>query len=84
MVGTVFCVGVIGMYHSGIGGGGFLTLRTSNGDYETVDFREMAPAGAFEDMYKDNEEASISGGLARLVSSPIPRKWPVVDSVYLI
>lgn len=66
LVGTVFCVGVIGMYHSGIGGGGFLTLRTNNGTYETVDFRETAPAAAFEDMYKDNEDASIYGGLARL------------------
>ena len=68
MVGTVFCVGVIGMYHSGIGGGGFLTLRMSNGSYETIDFRETAPAAAFEDMYKDNEDASIYGGLARSVS----------------
>lgn len=67
MVGTVFCVGVMGMYHSGIGGGGFLVLRTSNGSYETVDFRETAPAAAFEEMYKNNEEASIYGGLARFV-----------------
>jgi gamma-glutamyltranspeptidase/glutathione hydrolase len=65
MVGTVFCVGVIGMYHSGIGGGGFMVLRTSEGEYETVDFREMAPAASSEDMYKDNEDASIYGGLAR-------------------
>lgn len=65
MVGTVFCVGVIGMYHSGIGGGGFLVLRTPEGEYETVDFRETAPAASSEDMYKDNEDASIYGGLAR-------------------
>jgi gamma-glutamyltranspeptidase/glutathione hydrolase len=67
VVGTVVCVGVIGMYHSGIGGGGFLTLRTAEGEYETVDFREKAPKAAFEDMYKDNEDASIYGGLARYV-----------------
>ncbi|PNP56287.1 hypothetical protein THARTR1_03812 [Trichoderma harzianum] len=36
LVGTVFCVGVIGMYHSGIGGGGFLLLRTSDGKYDGV------------------------------------------------
>jgi len=28
------------------------------------DFREAAPAAAFEDMYKDNIEASVRGGLA--------------------
>ncbi|TPX08104.1 uncharacterized protein E0L32_010171 [Thyridium curvatum] len=64
LVGTVFCIGVVGMYHSGIGGGGFLILRTSNGSYEYVDFRETAPAAAFEDMYKNNTDASLYGGLA--------------------
>ena len=33
IVGTVFCVGVIGMYHSGIGGGGFALVRNSEGTY---------------------------------------------------
>ncbi|RVX73408.1 hypothetical protein B0A52_03050 [Exophiala mesophila] len=64
LVGTVFCVGVIGMYHSGIGGGGFMIVRAANGTYEFIDFRETAPAAAFEDMYKNNTQASIFGGLA--------------------
>ncbi|KAF2015877.1 gamma-glutamyltranspeptidase-like protein [Aaosphaeria arxii CBS 175.79] len=64
MVGTVACVGVIGMYHSGIGGGGFMVVRGTNGSYEFIDFRETAPAAAFEDMYKNNTDASIEGGLA--------------------
>lgn len=65
MVGTVFCVGVIGMYHSGIGGGGFMLVRGSDGEYEYIDFRETAPAAAFQDMYKNDINASIYGGLAR-------------------
>lgn len=65
LVGTVFCVGVIGMYHSGIGGGGFMIVRASNGSYEFIDFRETAPAAAFQDMYNNNVNASIYGGLAR-------------------
>ncbi|SMR57437.1 unnamed protein product [Zymoseptoria tritici ST99CH_3D1] len=64
MVATVLCVGVVGMYHSGIGGGGFMLVRSSNGSYEFIDFRETAPAAAFEDMYKNNENASLYGGLA--------------------
>ncbi|KAI9147539.1 Glutathione hydrolase proenzyme [Paramyrothecium foliicola] len=64
MVATVFCVGVVGMYHSGIGGGGFMVVRSANGTYEFIDFRETAPAAAFEDMYKDNTDASLYGGLA--------------------
>lgn len=82
LVGTVACVGVIGMYHSGtciwhlilrlhntdgcsgIGGGGFMIVRAPNGTYEFIDFRETAPAAAFENMYKNNEAASLTGGLA--------------------
>ncbi|KAH0498596.1 hypothetical protein TgHK011_005844 [Trichoderma gracile] len=71
LVGTTFCVGVIGMYHSGIGGGGFAVLRDANGEYEAIDFREAAPAAAFEDMYKHNVSASVRGGLAVGVPSEI-------------
>lgn len=71
LVGTTFCVGVIGMYHSGIGGGGFAVLRDANGEYEAIDFREAAPAAAFEDMYKNNVSASVRGGLAVGVPSEV-------------
>ena len=53
------------MYHSGIGGGGFALLRTPNGTFDFVDFREAAPAAAYENMYNDNANASLVGGLAR-------------------
>jgi gamma-glutamyltranspeptidase/glutathione hydrolase len=55
------------MYHSGVGGGGFMLVRSSTGKYEFVDFREMAPAAAFEDMYSpplSNANYSLYGGLA--------------------
>lgn len=64
LVGTVFCIGTTSMYHSGIGGGGFMLVRASNGSYEFIDFRETAPAAAFQDMYNTNVNASIYGGLA--------------------
>ena len=53
------------MSHSGIGGGGFMLVRDTKGSYEFIDFRETAPAAAYEDMYKNNINASIYGGLAR-------------------
>lgn len=65
LVGTVFCIGTVGMYHSGIAGGGFMLVRSPNGPYEFIDFRETAPAAAFEDMYANNTAASMYGGLAR-------------------
>jgi gamma-glutamyltranspeptidase/glutathione hydrolase len=69
------------MQHSGIGGGGFMLVRSSDGTYESIgsapnidvkkdltykllDFRETAPAAAFENMYKDHTMSSIVGGLA--------------------
>ncbi|KFX94715.1 hypothetical protein V490_04238 [Pseudogymnoascus sp. VKM F-3557] len=61
-VGTTLCVGVIGMYHSGIGGGGFMLVRSETGDYEDVDFRETAPSAAYEDMYANFTIGSIVGG----------------------
>ncbi|KAF7855327.1 uncharacterized protein EAF02_011586 [Botrytis sinoallii] len=67
IVAVQLCVGVVGMYHSGIGGGGFATVRSANGSYEFIDFREMAPAAAFETMYSpplSNSDASLYGGLA--------------------
>ena len=64
LVGTVLCVGVIGMYHSGLGGGGFMVVRSSNGSYEFIDFRETAPAAAFQDMYNNKTSLSLYGGLA--------------------
>ncbi|SPJ72902.1 related to gamma-glutamyltransferase [Fusarium torulosum] len=64
MIGTTFCVGVIGMYHSGIGGGGFMLVRDKKGNYEAIDFRESAPAAAYEDMYQGNVNGSIYGGLS--------------------
>lgn len=42
-----------------------MLVRAPNGTYEHVDFRESAPAAAYEDMYRDNVDGSIFGGLAR-------------------
>jgi gamma-glutamyltranspeptidase/glutathione hydrolase len=53
------------MYHSGIAGGGFMLVRSPNGSYEFIDFRETAPAAAFEDMFKNDTDTGVYGGLAR-------------------
>ncbi|KAG5940571.1 hypothetical protein E4U53_007571 [Claviceps sorghi] len=71
LVGATFCVGVIGMYHSGIGGGGFALVRDADGRYEAVDFREAAGAAAYEDMFQGNVAGSVFGGLAVAVPSEV-------------
>ncbi|TVY81388.1 Glutathione hydrolase proenzyme [Lachnellula suecica] len=52
------------MWLTGIGGGGFVLIRSPKRKYEFVDFRETAPAAAFEEMYSTNIESSLYGGLA--------------------
>ncbi|KAK3387190.1 gamma-glutamyltranspeptidase [Podospora didyma] len=64
MVASTLCVGVIGMYHSGIGGGGFMLVRDKDGGYEAIDYRETAPSAAERDMYEKDRDASVYGGLA--------------------
>lgn len=53
-----------GMYHSGIGGGGFMLVRGPDGEVESIDFRETAPYEVSENMYQGNVNGSIHGGLA--------------------
>lgn len=44
-IAAMFCLGVINMYSSGIGGGGvMLVYNRSQGEANVVDFRETAPA----------------------------------------
>ncbi|UJO22525.1 Glutathione hydrolase proenzyme [Fulvia fulva] len=64
-IATEFCLGVVGMQWTGLGGGGFALVRAINGSYSFVDFRETAPIAAFRDMYNTDVNASIFGGLAR-------------------
>ena len=60
-------LGVTRPYSTGLGGGGFLILRTSDGRVVVIDARETAPAAADRDMYvRDGvpERASLAGPLA--------------------
>ena len=41
-----------------------MLVRSSNGSIEFIDFRETAPAAAFQDMYNNNTNSSIYTGLA--------------------
>ena len=38
-----------------LGGGGFMLLRTKDGNTTAIDFREMAPAAATRDMFLDDQ-----------------------------
>jgi gamma-glutamyltranspeptidase / glutathione hydrolase len=56
-VAAAFTLGVVGPYHSGIGGGGFALVHDAKtGGTQVLDFREVAPKAATRDMYlKDGQ-----------------------------
>jgi len=57
-VATGLAVGVADPFNSGIGGGGFILVRLSDGSVFTVDGRETAPAAAYRDMFLRNGKAA--------------------------
>ncbi|KAH9485370.1 Glutathione hydrolase proenzyme 1 [Psilocybe cubensis] len=69
-IAATFCTGVVNMFSSGIGGGGFMTVRippnnaSSRSEVYTIDFRETAPALSNSTMYVSNPKASQFGGLS--------------------
>lgn len=52
-VATGFALAVCFPAAGNIGGGGFMVLRRANGESFTLDYREIAPKGAFREMYLD-------------------------------
>jgi hypothetical protein len=63
-IAATLCIGVINMFSSGIGGGGFMVVKPPNGTAYTIDFREIAPAASNETMFLKDPLSSIWGGLA--------------------
>lgn len=41
-----------------------MLIRSPNGTYEFIDFRESAPAAAHRDMFVENPDLAKYGGLA--------------------
>lgn len=52
-VATEFALAVCYPQAGNIGGGGLIVLRNADGSVDGLDYREKAPAGAFRDMYLD-------------------------------
>ncbi|KIK67468.1 hypothetical protein GYMLUDRAFT_155847 [Collybiopsis luxurians FD-317 M1] len=86
-IASTLCIGVVNSFSSGVGGGGFLTIRVppSNPDSQSevfvVDFRETAPSLANTTMFPPHSNTSVFGGLAVAVPgelrglSEAHRRW---------
>ncbi|KAK0212706.1 nucleophile aminohydrolase [Desarmillaria ectypa] len=77
IISTTFCVGVVNMFSSGIGGGGFMTVRippkdaNSSSQVFNIDFREMAPALSNSSMFPAGSNSSRFGGLSVAVPGEV-------------
>ncbi|MBC8046471.1 MAG: gamma-glutamyltransferase, partial [Fimbriimonadaceae bacterium] len=58
-VAVQFALAVVYPNAGNIGGGGFMVLRLNNGETNTLDFREKAPAMAYRDMFL-NADSSVN------------------------
>lgn len=56
-----FALAVVYPGAGNIGGGGFLLVRFNNGSTDALDYREKAPAQAFEKMYLNDSSKIIAG-----------------------
>ncbi|KAM3383227.1 glutathione hydrolase 3 isoform X1 [Capsicum galapagoense] len=63
-VATALCLGVVNPMASGIGGGGFMVVRSSStSEVQAIDMRETAPLAASQNMY-NNGKSKLDGALA--------------------
>ncbi|XP_071908839.1 glutathione hydrolase 3-like [Coffea arabica] len=64
-VATALCLGVVNPMASGIGGGGFMVVRSSTtSEAQAFDMRETAPLAASQDMYETDVNAKYNGALS--------------------
>ncbi|ORX72089.1 hypothetical protein DL89DRAFT_265746 [Linderina pennispora] len=64
-IASTLCIGILQAHSSGIGGGGFMLIRPSDGSAPVlIDFREAAGSAAKADMFLHNITLAQVGGLA--------------------
>ncbi|KAI9146030.1 gamma-glutamyltranspeptidase [Paraphysoderma sedebokerense] len=63
-IASALCIGSINSFSSGIGGGGFMLIRTQKGLVEAIDFRETAPTGSTEEPYLKDPMLAQVGALS--------------------
>lgn len=71
-VATGFALTVAYPEAGNIGGGGYMVIRLADGRTAALDYREMAPAAAFREMYIDSTGRLMNGGIQGRSASGVP------------
>jgi gamma-glutamyltranspeptidase/glutathione hydrolase len=71
-VAVQFALAVVNPEAGNVGGGGFMVVRTADGDVAALDFREKAPLAATRDMYIDADGTATRGSLEGHTASGVP------------
>ncbi|KAF8366717.1 hypothetical protein PRIPAC_84546 [Pristionchus pacificus] len=75
-IAALFCIGVMDSHSAGIGGGHFMTIyNATTNKCHVIDAREIAPAAADENMYKDKWDESQIGWRAIAVPGELHGLW---------
>ena len=74
-IASCICLGVVNLHSTGIGGGGFMVVyNASTGTSTVIDFREVAPVSAYEDMYNEDPNLGLDGGPHESTCCTPPRR----------
>ena len=71
-VATGFALTVAYPEAGNIGGGGYMVIRMADGRTAALDYREIAPAAAFREMYIDSAGRLMNGGIQGRSASGVP------------
>lgn len=84
-VAAAFALGVCEPNASGMGGGGFMTYRNGEtGEIIFIDFREVAPGAATEDMYPQDENGNVIGNIMARGGKAVAVPGEVAGLMYIL
>ena len=71
-IATALTLGVVDNFNSGIGGGCFILIRTADGEFFAIDGREMAPAAANKNLFRDAKRPTPDPSRTGALASGVP------------